>query len=108
MGYILETKPGVEISVELYAPDIRIKGNPEDKLAGSIQLELHKLEYHGEQFVRMDPLANVGETVADFVQRTFNVNEKEITGYDVMLVVEQYAAMIYKDKLMPLPESAEE
>ncbi len=108
MGYILETKPGVEISVELYAPVINIRGNPEDKMAGSILMELHKLEYHGEQFVRMDPLANVGEAVADFVQRTFNVNGKEITGYDVMLVVEQYAAMIYEDKMLPLPEDAEE
>lgn len=98
MALKIKQKSGVEFSTELYAPAIHIRGNPEDKPAGSIQLELVELEYRDEEFVRMIPLGVVGETVGDFAAREFEVNGKTITGLDIVAAVEQYTAEMYQER----------
>ena len=109
MAIIISERENVREVIELYAPDIRIRGNPVDKPAGSIQLELHKLEYRNDEFVRMDPLGIVGETVGEFAARVFEVNGKTITGLDVVTVVEAYTAMMYQERIVGvLEESAPE
>lgn len=107
MAIIISEIENVREVIELYAPDIRIRGNPVDKPAGSIQLELHKLEYRNDEFVRMDPLGIVGETVGEFAAREFEVNGKTITGLDVVTIVEQYTAMMYQERIAPVESEAE-
>lgn len=97
MAIIISERENVREVIELYAPDIRIRGNPVDKPAGSIQLELHKLEYRNDEFVRMDPLGVVGETVGDFAQRSFDVSGKTITGLEVVQLIEQYVAVLHAE-----------
>ncbi|KRG53618.1 hypothetical protein [Stenotrophomonas nitritireducens] len=107
MAVILSETQNIEERIELYAPDIRIQGNPVDKPAGSIQLELHKLEYRNGEFVRMDPLGIVGETVGEFAAREFEVNGKTITGLDVVTVVEAYTAMMYQERIAGAVEESD-
>lgn len=104
MAIIIEEKSNVTIRREIFAPDIRIRANPVDQGAGSVSLELQTLEYHDDEFVRMDAAGVVGETVGDFAQRTFEVNGKTITGLDVVTVVKAYTAMMYQERIVGVVE----
>ncbi len=97
MAIILDEKTGVTVVTELYAPDIRIKGNPVDRTAGSVHMELSRLEYHDGAFVRMDPVGSVAESVGAFAARSFEVNGKVATGLDVVAVVEKYVAVLHAE-----------
>lgn len=87
MAILIEERFGVHIEHELFAANISIRANPVDESAGSVSLDLFKLEYWDGEFRRMDP---IGETVGDFASRTFEVNGKSITGMDVALLIKQY------------------
>ena len=97
MAIIIEEKENVTVRREVYAPDIRIRANPVDEAAGSVSLEMQVLEYHDNEFVRMDAAGVVGETVGDFAQRSFDVNGKTITGLEVMLLIKQYVADLHAE-----------
>lgn len=101
MAIILDEKPNVTVLSELYAPDIRIKGNPVDRTAGSIHLELSRLEYHDGEFVRTDPAGSLAESVGAFAARSFEVNGKVVTGLDVIAVVERYVAVLHAESQQP-------
>lgn len=90
MAILIEERFGVHIEHELFAANISIRANPVDESAGSVSLDLFKLEYWDGEFRRMDSIGTVGETVADFASRTFEVNGKSITGMDVALLIKQY------------------
>lgn len=98
MAIIIEEKNNVTIRREVYAADIRIRANPVDGAAGSVTLELQTLEYHDDEFVRMDAAGVVGETVGDFAQRSFDINGKQISGLDVVLLIKQYVAVLHAEK----------
>ena len=97
MSIIIEEKENVTIRREVYAADIRIRANPVDTGAGSITLELQTLEYHDNEFVRMDPAGVVGETVGEFAQRSFDINGKQISGLEVVLLIKQYVADLHAE-----------
>lgn len=101
MAIIIEEKNNVTIRREVYAADIRIRANPVDQAAGSVSLELQTLEYHDDEFVRMDPAGIVGETVGDFAQRSFDINGKQISGLEVVLLIKQYVADLHAEKEAP-------
>lgn len=101
MSIILEEIENVTIRREAYAADIRIRANPVDQAAGSVSLELQTLEYHDDEFVRMDPAGIVGETVGDFAQRSFDINGKQITGLEVVLLIKQYVADLHAESEAP-------
>ncbi len=90
----MEELVGVTVRREPYASDIRIKAHPEDTAAGSISMEIHRLEYFDDTFERMDPIATIGETVGDFMQREFVVGEKTITGEEIVSVIKQYVLVL--------------
>lgn len=98
MAIIIEEKSNVSIRREIYAADIRIRANPVDEAAGSVSLELQTLEYHDDDFVRMDAAGVVGETVGDFAQRSFDINGKQISGLDVVLLIKQYVADLHAER----------
>lgn len=98
MAIIIEEKSNVTIRREVYAADIRIRANPVDQAAGSVTLELQTLEYHDDDFVRIDPAGVVGETVGDFAARSFDVNGKTITGLEVVLLIKQYVAALHAER----------
>ncbi len=101
MAIIIEEKANVTIRREIYAADIRIRANPVDQAAGSVSLELQTLEYHDDEFVRMDPAGVVGELVGDFAARSFDINGKQITGLDVVLVIKRYVADMHAEREAP-------
>lgn len=109
MSIILEEVHNVTVRREVFAPSIRIIANPEDMLAGAVLLELHQLEYHDDQLIHDKPLESAGETVAEFVQRSFEVNGKVITGEDVALLIKQYVADLHAERVAASadPEPAE-
>ena len=98
MAIIIEEKENVTIRREVYAADIRIRANPVDHAAGSVLLELQTLEYHDDEFVRMDPAGVVGETVGNFAQRSFDVGGKTITGLEVVLLIRQYVVGLHAER----------
>lgn len=98
MAIIIEEKPNVTVRRELYAPNIRIIGNPEDTLAGAILLEINQLVYHDGTLEYSKPLESAGETIADFVQRSFDIDGKTITGIDVMMVVKRYVEDLHAER----------
>lgn len=100
MAIIIEEKSNVTVRREVYAADIRIRANPVDHAAGSVSLELQTLEYHDDEFMRMDPAGVVGETVGDFAARSFDVNGKTITGLEVVLLIKQYVVDIATERNM--------
>ncbi|MGE8218537.1 MAG: hypothetical protein ACN6OU_02140 [Stenotrophomonas acidaminiphila] len=102
MAIIIEEKANVTIRREVYAADIRIRANPVDQAAGSVSLELQTLEYHDDEFVRMDPAGVVGELVGNFAARSFEVNGKTITGLDVVLLIKQYVADLHAESEAPV------
>jgi hypothetical protein len=97
MSIIIEEKSNVTIRREAYASDIRIRANPVDIAAGSVSLELQTLEYHDNEFVRMDPAFVVGETVGDFAARSFNIDGKVITGLEVVKLIKLYVADLHAE-----------
>ena len=101
MAVIIEEISNVTIRREAYASDIRIRANPVDEASGSVSLELQTLEYHDGEFVRMDPAGVVGELVGDFAARSFDVNGKQITGLDVVLLIKRYVADMYAEREAP-------
>lgn len=101
MAIIIEEKSNVTIRREVYAADIRIRANPVDQASGSVSLELQTLEYHDDEFVRMDPAGVVGELVGDFATRSFDVNGKTITGLEVVLLIKQYVADLHAEREAP-------
>ena len=101
MSIIIEEKNNVTIRREVYAADIRIRANPVDQAAGSVSMELQTLEYHDDEFVRMDPSGVVGETVGNFAQRSFNVGGKVITGLEAVLLIKQYVADLHAESEAP-------
>ncbi|MCG8275418.1 hypothetical protein [Stenotrophomonas sp. NLF4-10] len=101
MAIIIEEKTNVTIRREVYAADIRIRANPVDQAAGSVSLELQTLEYHDDEFVRMDPAGVVGELVGDFAARSFDVGGKEITGLEVVQLIKQYVADLHAEREAP-------
>ena len=97
MAIIIEEKSNITIRREIYAADIRIRANPVDQAAGSVSLELQTLEYHDDEFVRMDPVGIVGETVGEFAQRSFDINGKQISGLEAVLLIKQYVADLHAE-----------
>lgn len=95
MAIIIDERQGVTIRREVYAADIRIRANPVDTAAGVVQLELQSIEYHDDEFVRMDPLGSAGETVGDFLTRSFDIGGKVITGGEVMMLIKQYVVDLH-------------
>ena len=63
-----------------------------------MSLELQTLEYHDDEFVRMDPAGIVGETIGDFAARSFDVNGKQITGLEVVQLIKQYVAVLHAEQ----------
>ena len=98
MAIIIEEKTNVTLRREVYAADIRIRANPVDGAAGSVTLELQTLEYHDDEFVRMEPAGTIGETVGDFAARTFDVGGKTITGLEVVQLIKQYVMDIHAER----------
>ena len=90
----MEELVGVTVRREPYASDIRIRANPEDTEAGSISMEIHRLEYFDDTSERMDHIATIGETVGDFMQREFVVGDKTITGVEIVSVIKQYVLVL--------------
>ena len=101
MSIIIEEKHNVTVRREVYAADIRIRANPVDQAAGSVSLELQTLEYHADEFVRMDPAGVVGELVGDFAARSFDINGKQISGLDVVQLIKQYVADLHAESEAP-------
>lgn len=101
MAIIIEEIENVTIRREVYAADIRIRANPVDEAAGSVSLELQTLEYHDDEFVRMDAAGAVGETIGAFAMRSFDVNGKTITGLEVVLLIKQYVAVLHAESEAP-------
>lgn len=101
VAIVISESKNVQRKVEGYAPDIRIRSNPADKLAGSIQMDIHPIEYLDGEFSRMEPssIGTIGETIGDFVQREFLVNGKTITGWDVMMLVMQYTEVLHAEHI---------
>lgn len=97
MSIILEEIENVTVRREAYSPLIRIIGNPVSDLESTILLDMQRLEYHDDVLVHTTPKPALGETVADFIGREFNVNGKVITGMDVMLVVKAYVATMHAE-----------
>ena len=90
----MEELVGVTDRREPNASEIRIRANPEDTEAGSISMEIHRLEYFDDTFERMDHIATIGETVGDFMQREFVVGDKTITGVEIVSVIKQYVLVL--------------
>lgn len=99
MSIIIEEIENVTVRREVFAPLIRINGNPEDTLAGTVFVEMHRLEYHDDTLTHTTPLDSVGETVGMFVERSFTVGEKTITGVEVMLLIKQYVADLHAERV---------
>lgn len=95
MTNIIEQIENVTIRREYFAPNIRIVANPEDMGAGVILLDLQKLEYQNDELAHTTSLGSVGETVAQFTQRTFVVGDKEISGLEVALLIKQYVDILH-------------
>lgn len=99
MSIIIEEIEGVTVRVEAFAPTIRIIGNPENTLAGAVLVDLQTLTYHDDELAFTQPLASSGETVGDFIQRSWEINGKTITGMDMMLLVKQYVADLHAERV---------
>ena len=99
MSIILSEEHDVTVRREVFAPDIRIRGNPENTLAGSVLLEMQQLEYQNGVLTHTTRLDSNGELVGEFVGRTFNINGKEITGYEVMLLIKQYVKDLHAERV---------
>lgn len=107
MPIIINEQQGVAIRREAYASDIRIRANPVDQAAGSVILEMQTLEYHDDQFVRMEPASPIGETVGAFAVRSFEVGGKTITGIEVIEVIKQYVDVRHAESIAPPPAEPE-
>lgn len=108
MPIIINEQQGVAIRREAYASDIRIRANPVDQAAGSVILEMQALEYHDNQFVRMDPASPLGETVGEFAVRSFTLaGGKVITGMEVIEVIKQYVDVRNAEAVAPPPAEPE-
>lgn len=108
MAIIIEEKPNVTIRREVYAADIRIQANPVDGAAGAVILGMQTLEYHGDQFVRMEPASPIGETVGEFAVRIFTLaGGKVISGLEVIEVIKQYVDVRHAESIAPPPAEPE-
>ncbi len=99
MAIIIEERENVTIRTEAYSPNIRIVGNPENTMAGAVLVDLQILEYQDEQLAHTKPMGSAGETVGEFVERSWEINGKTITGMDLMLVVKQYVADLHAERV---------
>ena len=99
MAIIIEERENVTIRTEAYSPNIRIVGNPENALAGAVLVDLQILEYQNDILTHTSPASSVGETVGEFVERSWEINGKTITGMDLMLVVKQYVADLHAERV---------
>ena len=110
MSVIIEEIENVTVRREVFAPLIRINGNPENTIDGTVFVEMHRLEYHDDILTHTTPLDSVGETVGMFLEREFVIGDKTITGTDVMLLIKQYVAEIHAERMQaakPTPEDTE-
>jgi|GEM_PF-1232761 len=98
MSIIIEEIENVTVRREVFASDICIAGNPENTAAGVVTLDLMRLEYHNDNLVNTTLLQTEGETVGDFLGREFRVNDKVITGVDMMLAIKQYVVDLYNER----------
>ncbi len=104
MAIIIEEKSNATIRREAYAAGIHIRANPVDQAAGSVVLEMQTLEYHDDQFVRMEPASPIGETVGAFAVRSFTLaGGKVITGMEVIEVIKQYVEVRHAEAIAPPP-----
>lgn len=104
MAIIIEEKVNTTIRREAYAAEIHIRANPVDQAAGSVVLEMQTLEYHDDQFVRMEPASPIGETVGEFAVRSFTLaGGKVITGMEVIEVIKQYVETRHAESVAPPP-----
>ena len=102
MAIIIEEKSNATIRREAYAAGIHIRANPVDQAAGSVVLEMQTLEYHDDQFARMEPTSPIGETVGAFAVRSFTLaGGKVITGMDVIEVIKQYVEVRHTESNAP-------
>ena len=108
MAIIIEEKSNITIRREVYAADIRIRANPVDGAAGAVILGMQTLEYHDDQFVRMEPAPPIGETVGEFAVRSFTLaGGKVISGMDVIEVIKQYVDVRHAESIAPPPAEPE-
>lgn len=102
MAIIVKEKTNVTVRREAYAADIRIRANPVDQAAGSVILDMQVLEYHDDQFVRMEPASPIGETVGEFAVRSFTLTGgKVISGMEVIEVIKQYVDVLHAESIAP-------
>ena len=76
MSIIIEEIENVTVRREAYSPNIRIVGNPENALAGAVLVDLQVLEYQNDALVHTKPMGSAGETVGEFVQRSWEIDGK--------------------------------
>ena len=109
MSIVLEEIPNVTVRREVFATNIRIVGNPENTMAGAVLLDLQRLEYHNDQLTHSTPLESAGETVGEFVERSFDIEGKTISGYEVMLLIKRYVADLHAERVAAIaPAPAED
>ena len=100
----LEAPKTVITRTEAYAPVISIRANPEDAAAGSVTLEMHRLEYHDDVLHRVEPMSTLGETVGEFAVRSFTLaGGKVISGMEVIEVIKQYVDVRHAESIAPPP-----
>ena len=99
MSIIIEEIENVTVRREVFAPTIRINGNPENTIDGTVFVEMHRLEYHDDILTHTTPLDSAGETVGIFLDREFVIGGKTITGMDVMLLIKQYVADLHAERM---------
>ena len=108
MAIIISEQQSVTIRREAYAAGIHIRANPVDQAAGSVVLEMQTLEYHDDQFVRMEPASPIGETVGEFAVRSFTLaGGKVISGMEVIEVIKQYVDVRHAESIAPPPAEPE-
>lgn len=108
MAIIISEQQSVTIRREAYAADIRIQANPVDGAAGAVILGMQTLEYHDDQFVRMEPASPIGETVGEFAVRSFTLaGGKVISGMEVIEVIKQYVDVRHAESIAPPPAEPE-
>ena len=108
MAIIISEQQNVTIRREAYTSDIRIQANPVDGAAGAVILGMQTLEYHDDQFVRMETASPIGETVGEFAVRSFTLaGGKVITGMEVIEVIKQYVEVRWAEANAPDPAPLE-
>lgn len=98
MAIIIEELTDVAVRRELYAADIRIRGNPDDSVGGVVSMDMAVLEYHNNALIRTEPLGLYAEPVSNFVTREFVIGDKTITGAEVAQLIREYVVTMHAER----------